>query len=99
MSPKGAVDLRWHSDGRTNDGFLGHPANSHAWKEFDRNSPSFALDPRNVRLGFASDGFNSFGSRNSRYTTWPVLLLPYNLSPWLCLRKPNILLSLIIPEY
>ncbi|CAL9021492.1 unnamed protein product, partial [Prunus brigantina] len=29
-----------------------------AWKEFDRTFPEFAADPRNVRLGLATDGFN-----------------------------------------
>ncbi|KAI5344573.1 hypothetical protein L3X38_012450 [Prunus dulcis] len=31
-----------------------------AWKEFDRTFPEFATDPRNVRLGLATDGFNPF---------------------------------------
>ncbi|CAL9025651.1 unnamed protein product [Prunus brigantina] len=32
-----------------------------AWKEFDRTFPDFAADPRNVRLGLATDGFNPYG--------------------------------------
>jgi hypothetical protein len=43
----------------------------------------FAKDARNIRLGLASDGFNPFGMQNVTYTTWPVILIPYNLPPWL----------------
>ena len=50
--------MKWHEKGRPNDGKLRHPAYSLAWKTFDSLHPDFALDPRNVRLGLASDGFN-----------------------------------------
>jgi hypothetical protein len=42
----------------------GHPANSMAWKHVDEKYEDFALDPHNVRLGLASDGFNPFGMMN-----------------------------------
>ncbi|KAH0650428.1 hypothetical protein KY284_030340 [Solanum tuberosum] len=32
------------------------PSDSEAWKYFDTTNPGFARDPRNVRLGLASDG-------------------------------------------
>ncbi|GJR54395.1 uncharacterized protein Tco_1404916 [Tanacetum coccineum] len=35
---------------------------SPAWKTFDFNIHDFAKEPRNVRLGLASDGFNPFGN-------------------------------------
>ena len=50
-----------------------------AWKAFDGEFPEFASDPRNVRLGLASDGFNPFGSFNQHYSVWPVVLIPYKL--------------------
>ncbi|GMI98864.1 hypothetical protein HRI_003555700 [Hibiscus trionum] len=83
MSSKTAESMRWHHDGRTNDGFFRHPANSLAWKSFDQKFPNFAGDPRNVRLGLASDGFNPFKIMSTSYSTWPVLLVPYNLPPWI----------------
>jgi hypothetical protein len=46
----------------------------------------FAEDPHNVRLGLASDGFNPFAMLNVAYSTWPVIIIPYNLPPWLCLK-------------
>ena len=56
-----------------------------------------ASDPRNVRLGLAADGFNPFGMLNVAYTTWPVILIPYNLPPWLCLKQPFWMMSMLIP--
>jgi len=60
---------------------LRHPADGAGWKHFDREFPQFALDPRNVRLGLASDGFNPFGNMSTAYSMWPVVLVPYNLPP------------------
>nr|GEX16818.1 hypothetical protein CTI12_AA180240 [Tanacetum cinerariifolium] len=54
-------------------------------------------DPRNVRLALASDGFNPFKTMNVSYSTWPVIVIPYNLPPWYVMKQPNFILSLIIP--
>jgi hypothetical protein len=76
--------MRWHKEGLVCDGKMRHLADSLAWKHVDDKYKEFALDPRNVRLGLASDGFNPFGMLNVTYTTLPVILIPYNLPPWLC---------------
>ncbi|XP_060182958.1 uncharacterized protein LOC132612901 [Lycium barbarum] len=44
----------------------------------------------------ASDGFNPFGTMSTNYSIWPVVLVPYNLPPWLCMKQPNFILSMII---
>ncbi|KAL0540323.1 hypothetical protein IC582_024558 [Cucumis melo] len=59
--------------------------------------PDFSMDPRNLRFGIATDGFNPFSSLSSRYSCWPVMLVTYNLPPWLCMKKENIMLTLLIP--
>ena len=59
--------------------------------------PQFALEPCNVRLGLATDGFNPFGNMNNSYSMWPVILIPYNLPPWLVMKEPFFMLSLLIP--
>ena len=41
----------------------------------------FSQDPRNVRLGLATDGFNPFGTMSTHYSMWPVVLVPYNMPP------------------
>jgi hypothetical protein len=98
MSKDTAEEMRWHKDKREDDGnTLRHPADSIVWKEFDKEYDWFASDPRNVRLGLASDGFNPFGNMSTTYSIWPVILTPYNLPPWRCMKAPNLILSLLIP--
>ncbi|KAK5775444.1 hypothetical protein PVK06_043338 [Gossypium arboreum] len=71
--------------------------NSLAWKSFDSKFPSFASDPRSVRIGLASDGFNPYKIMSASYSTWPVVLVPYNFPPWLWMKKSSFILSMIIP--
>jgi hypothetical protein len=97
MSSKNSESMRWHHEGRLNDGSLRHPADSLAWKEFNSRYPTFSLDPRNVRLGVASDGFNPFKTMSITHSTWPVMLIPYNLPPWMCMKQSFFMLSLLIP--
>ena len=67
------------------------------WKEFDKEHAWFVEDSRNVRLVLASDGFNPFGNMSTSYSTWPVILMPYNLLPWRCMKDAYMMLSLLIP--
>ncbi|XP_071727849.1 uncharacterized protein [Rutidosis leptorrhynchoides] len=98
MSPKTAESMRWHEESRTKYGILRHPADSQAWKTFDYQNSEFAKEPHNVRLDLASDGFNPFGNMSVSHSTWPVVLMPYNLPPWLCMKKPFLFLTLLIPD-
>ncbi|CAN6692478.1 unnamed protein product [Malus baccata var. baccata] len=98
MSMHTATDMRWHKEGRVNDDVMRHPADGEAWKEFDRMYPDFAADPRNIRLGLATDGFNPFGVLNLKHSTWPVVVFPYNLPPWKCMKKEYMMLTLLINE-
>lgn len=88
---------RWHDEERIKDGALRHPADSPAWKRLDERFPDFASDSRNIRFGLATDGFNPYGMLSSTYSCWPVVLVIYNLPPWLCMKQPYLLLSLLIP--
>lgn len=72
-----------------------HPADSHAWKCFDESFPDYESDPRNIRLGLASDGFNPLRIMHISHSTWPVILIPYNLPPWLCMKQPNFILYVL----
>ncbi|XP_060213667.1 uncharacterized protein LOC132640887 isoform X2 [Lycium barbarum] len=96
MSAKTSTEMRWHAEGRTRDGVMRHPADSIAWRKFDEAHVDFAQDPRNVRLGLASDGFSPFKSMSISHSTWPVVFVPYNLPPWLCMKQPYMILSMII---
>ena len=89
MSAKTAKEMRWHKEQRIDDGIMRHPTDSPTWKSFDEEFSSFAEDPRGVRLGLAADGFqpfNNFGGTS--HSIWPVVLTPYNLPPWLCMKPP-----------
>ncbi|GJY17177.1 hypothetical protein Tco_0388668, partial [Tanacetum coccineum] len=73
-----------------------YPGDGLAWKAFNGRYPKSALDPRSVRLGLASDGCNPFRTMNTQHSTWPVLLIPYNLPPWICMKQQSFILSAII---
>ena len=97
MSKETSSLMRWHKEELVSDGKMRHPADSLAWKHVNDRYKWFDSDPRNVRLGLASDGFNPFGMLNVNYTCWPVILIPYNLPPWLCLKQPYWMMSMLIP--
>ncbi|XP_073045933.1 uncharacterized protein [Primulina eburnea] len=97
MSKKTASFMRWHHEKRVDDGLMRHPADSMAWKSFDDLHKDFSIEPRNVRLGLASDGFQPFTHSKKSYSIWPVILIPYNLPPWMCMKESNFILSSLIP--
>ena len=97
MSSKTATHMKWHATSSNNDGKLQHPRDGKAWKAFDQKYPEFASDPRNVRLGLATDGFNPFGTMSVNYSIWPVILFPYNFPPWMAMKKTSTTLSMVIP--
>ena len=97
MSPETANHMKWHANGRVNDRLLRHLADSEAWKSFDFKYIEFSSEPRNVRLGLAANRFNLYGNMSSAHSTWPVILIPYNLPPWMCMKRSSFMLSLLIP--
>jgi hypothetical protein len=81
-------DMQWHNKELVNDGKMRHPADSKTWKHVDSEFKWFSeKGVRNVRLGLASDGFNPFGMQSLTYSIWPIILIPYNLTPWLCQKQ------------
>ena len=98
LSSKIASLTRWHDEDRTRDGVLRHPADSPLWKDFDVNHPEFVVDSRNIRLAFATDGFNPYRSQNSSYSICPGICIPYNFPSSMCMKQSNFILSLLIPR-
>ncbi|CAL8150888.1 unnamed protein product [Prunus armeniaca] len=98
MSTHTATDMRRHQEKRVDDDVMRHPADGEAWKEFDRMFPEFAADPRNVRLGLATDGFNPYGVLNQHHSTWPIFVFPYNLPPWKCMKKEYMIMTVLITK-
>jgi len=57
---------------------------------------NFGNEARNLRLGLSSDGINPFGNLSTNYSSWLVLLMIYNLLPWLCMKQKYIMLCMMI---
>ncbi|CAN1782437.1 hypothetical protein LINPERHAP1_LOCUS15825 [Linum perenne] len=96
MSTKVASLMTWHHEKRS-DGVMRHPVDSEAWISFDNLHKSFSSDPRNVRLALASDGFQPFSNSKKPHSIWPVVLIPYNLPPWMIMKSSNFIISMLIP--
>ena len=97
-SKKIAEEVKWHKVKRKPvENELSHLADGGAWKDFDRKYEWFARDARNIKLNLATDSSNPFGKMNSTYSMWPVFLVPYNFSPWVCMEQSNFMMALLIP--
>ena len=102
---KEAKLMRWHAERKEavlNDEeriehlVLTHPSDASQWNALDNELGSFGADPRNIRLGASTDGFNPFGNQSSTHSTWPVFVWIYNLPPWLCMKRKYIQMSMLI---
>ncbi|XP_074352544.1 uncharacterized protein LOC141691678 [Apium graveolens] len=97
-SPSTAELMCWHAQQRTQDGKMRHPADSPSWKNIDYRWPSFGSEPRNLRLALLADGVNPHNNGlSNRYSCWPVILVTYNLPPWLCMKRKFMMLSILVP--
>ncbi|XP_031127651.1 uncharacterized protein LOC116029751 [Ipomoea triloba] len=95
-NPSDAKNLTWHADQKISDGKLRHPADSRQWTTFDNAFLEFGHELRYLRLGLCTDGMNLHGNLSSKHSSWPVMLVIYNLPPWLCMKRKYILLCLMI---
>ncbi|XP_025685089.1 uncharacterized protein [Arachis hypogaea] len=67
MCSKTAEHMQWHNSAPARDGLLRHPRDGEAWKNFNAMHTLFAEEPRNVRLGLATDGKKSPGNKIDVY--------------------------------
>ncbi len=90
----------WHKKHRSEPGVMRLPVDSLVHKHVESTWPEFERDLRHVRLGLASDGVSphSLGGKGRPTSVWPVVVMNYNLPPWLSMKKGFLLLSLIIPR-
>ena len=89
--------MQWHAQNKSTDGKQRSMVDSKMWMEFDNKWPDFSQEPRNIRLGLALHGVNPFSDQSTKWSTWPVFLINYNLPPWLATKSFFLMLSLIIP--
>ncbi len=90
--------MLWHAQNNSLDGLVKHPCDSKAWKHINERFPRFALDVRNVHLGLIVNGVNPYKLKCSTWSTWPIMLLNYNIPPWLTTNKFFVILALLIPR-
>jgi hypothetical protein len=89
--------LKWHYYNRSEEGKLAIVGDNPAWQHIDKIiDPEFTNDKRNVRLGLSLDGVNPYSMQASLHSTWPILVVLYNLPPWLITKKFFISLTLLI---
>ena len=90
-------ELRWHFSNASVDGSMRHPVDSLTWFQVRDKYPKFPAELRNLRLGLSTDGMNPFSMQNTKYSTWPVMLVNYNMCPTKCMKAENIMLTMLIP--
>lgn len=91
-----AKNIKWHARERKFDGKLHHSSDYLQWKKFDSLFPNFGIEPINIRLGVSTNGMNPYGTLSSIHSSWTIVLVTYNLSPWLCMKGKYIKLSMMI---
>ncbi|KAL9682010.1 hypothetical protein QQ045_013803 [Rhodiola kirilowii] len=98
MSPYIAEEMKWHAEQRGKDGDndLIHPRDEEAWENFNKEFQEFAHEIRNVRIGLSTDGFNPFGVSALSHSTWPIIVMSYNLPLWMCMKKEFNILAMLI---
>ena len=89
--------MKWHVGGKSKDKVMRSVVDSKAWDHVNNKWLWFAKEERNVRLGLALDGVNPFRNQSLSHSTWPMVMLNYNLPPWLVTKNFFMMLTLLIP--
>ncbi|XP_073121034.1 uncharacterized protein [Henckelia pumila] len=89
--------MRWHHDHIYDGETMTHLSDSPAWRNFTETHLTFASEIRNVRLALSADGFQPFGQSGQQYSSWIVILTPYNLSSWMCMKDEYMFLTVLAP--
>jgi len=91
-------EMMWNYENKSNNNVLCHICDGEAWKHFDRVYPNFAAEPRDVRLGLCSNGFNPYvQASNALYSCLLIIATLYNLPFKMCMFKPYMFLTCLIP--
>jgi hypothetical protein len=96
-NPRDAELVCWHFEKhRKNNEEIRHPVDGTQWKFFDLQYKPFESKSRNIRFALSTDGMNPFGENRTMHSTWPVILVMYNLPTWLCHKRKYLILSILI---
>ncbi|CAK8577802.1 unnamed protein product [Lathyrus sativus] len=93
-----ASQMTWHHTNKISSSTMRHLYDGEAWKHFDHIHTDFAAEPRNAGIGLCSNGFAPYVQvSGSGYSCWPVIITSYNLPSEMCMTKPYMFLTCIIP--
>ena len=96
-TPQLAALMTWHGQNVSNDGKMRGPCDSPQWEHIRVRHSEFESDNRNIHLGLCADGLNPHSQKRSTHSLCPVMLLNYNIPPWLTIKSFFIILALLIP--
>jgi hypothetical protein len=96
-NPTMARLMRWHEENRSHDNIMRGPADSAQWKRANNRWEFLKDELRHVRLGMAMDGVNPHSNNSTSYSTWPMVLVNYNLPPWMSINAKHLILCAIVP--
>jgi hypothetical protein len=96
-NPRNTELVRWNFEKcRKNNEEIRHPADGTQWNFFDLQYKPFGSESRNIRFALSTDGINPFGENRTMHSTWPIILVMYNLLTWLCHKRKYLMLSILI---
>ena len=95
--PELAKHMRWHRNNHSTDGKMRSVVDSEQWRFIEEHFPAFSGQVRNLRMGLALDGVNPHSLQSSKHFVWPVMIVLYNLPPYLVTKRFFISLTMIIP--
>jgi hypothetical protein len=79
--PQIAELLGWAYENKSTNIKVRHTADSKQWKHIDQTFPDFVVEPRNLQFGLPTNGVNPLSQMRSTWSTWPIMLINYNLPP------------------
>jgi hypothetical protein len=88
--------MRWHEEFKSEDHVMRGPANSLAWKFANSRWTFPKEEPRHIRFEMAMDGVNQHGNNSNSHLTWPIVLVNYNLLPWMSVKAVHLILCAIV---
>ena len=95
--PAIAKHLRWHSSNHSEDGKMRSVVDSEQWHFIQGRYPNFATEARNIRMGLALDGVNPHSLQSTKHSVWPLMMVLYNLPPYLVTKRFFMSLTMLIP--
>jgi hypothetical protein len=73
-------------------------ARQKAWEHIEKKWCEFNIEPRHLKLGLATIGVNPYSHFSSKYSTWLICLVNYNLALNLSTKRTFVMLNFIVPN-